>query len=82
VTESDSTARRLEVAGLAPLIAELSRRFEDGSPVSGVTVRDLDEEQREAIAEAIARKPKGHDFIIDRRASRPAVARHMSVTGG
>jgi cyclic pyranopterin phosphate synthase len=35
-----------------------------------------------AIAEAIARKPKGHDFIIDRRASRPAVARHMSVTGG
>jgi GTP 3',8-cyclase len=35
-----------------------------------------------AIAEAIARKPKGHDFIIDRRHNRPAVARHMSVTGG
>ncbi len=35
-----------------------------------------------AIAEAISRKPKGHDFIIDRRQSRPAVARHMSVTGG
>ncbi len=35
-----------------------------------------------AIAEAIARKPKGHDFVIDRRNSRPAVARHMSVTGG
>ena len=35
-----------------------------------------------AIDEAIARKPKGHDFIIDRRHSRPAVARHMSVTGG
>jgi GTP 3',8-cyclase len=35
-----------------------------------------------AIAEAIARKPKGHDFIIDRRQNRPAVARHMSVTGG
>ena len=35
-----------------------------------------------AIAEAIARKPKGHDFIIDRRATRPAVPRHMSVTGG
>ncbi len=35
-----------------------------------------------AIREAIARKPKGHDFIIDRRRSEPAVARHMSVTGG
>ena len=35
-----------------------------------------------AIAAAIARKPKGHDFIIDRRHSRPAVSRHMSVTGG
>ena len=35
-----------------------------------------------AIEEAIARKPKGHDFIIDRRHQRPAVARHMSVTGG
>lgn len=35
-----------------------------------------------AIDEAIGRKPKGHDFIIDRRSSRPAVARHMSVTGG
>jgi cyclic pyranopterin phosphate synthase len=35
-----------------------------------------------AIEAAIARKPKGHDFIIDRRAQRPAVARHMSVTGG
>ena len=35
-----------------------------------------------AIDEAIARKPKGHDFIIDRRHAKPAVARHMSVTGG
>jgi cyclic pyranopterin phosphate synthase len=35
-----------------------------------------------AISEAIARKPKGHDFIIDRRHTAPAVARHMSVTGG
>ena len=35
-----------------------------------------------AIDEAIARKPKGHDFVIDRRAAKPAVARHMSVTGG
>jgi cyclic pyranopterin phosphate synthase len=35
-----------------------------------------------AIHAAIARKPKGHDFIIDRRHNRPAVHRHMSVTGG
>ncbi len=35
-----------------------------------------------AIAEAISRKPKGHDFIIDRRHAGPAVTRHMSVTGG
>ncbi|MEW9615108.1 GTP 3',8-cyclase MoaA [Shinella sp. S4-D37] len=35
----------------------------------------------QAIDEAIGRKPKGHDFVIDRR-NRPAVARHMSVTGG
>ncbi len=35
-----------------------------------------------AIDEAITRKPKGHDFIIDRRHNKPALARHMSVTGG
>jgi len=35
-----------------------------------------------AIDEAISRKPKGHDFVIDRRRKAPAVARHMSVTGG
>ena len=35
-----------------------------------------------AIHEAITRKPKGHDFIIDRSHSGPAVQRHMSVTGG
>jgi GTP 3',8-cyclase len=35
-----------------------------------------------AIDEAITRKPKGHDFIIDRRHNRPAVARQMSLTGG
>ena len=35
-----------------------------------------------SIEEAIGRKPRGHDFIIDRRNSGPAVSRHMSVTGG
>jgi GTP 3',8-cyclase len=35
-----------------------------------------------AMDEAILRKPKGHDFVIDRRNKRPALSRHMSVTGG
>jgi cyclic pyranopterin phosphate synthase len=41
-----------------------------------------DELLRRAILEGIGRKPKGHDFVIDRRQNRPAVSRHMSVTGG
>ena len=45
---------------------------------AGITDDQLDE----AIHAAIARKPKGHDFIIDRRQDKPAVVRHMSVTGG
>lgn len=36
----------------------------------------------QAIEEAISRKPKGHDFVIDRDTKKPAVSRHMSVTGG
>jgi cyclic pyranopterin phosphate synthase len=43
---------------------------------------ESDEPLYEAIERAIARKPKGHDFVIDRRKQRPAVPRHMSVTGG
>jgi cyclic pyranopterin phosphate synthase len=34
------------------------------------------------MREAIARKPKGYDFVIDRTPRAPAAARHMSVTGG
>jgi cyclic pyranopterin phosphate synthase len=41
-----------------------------------------DELLHAAIDAAIARKPRGHDFIVDRRGAKPAVARHMSVTGG
>ncbi|MSP20226.1 MAG: GTP 3',8-cyclase MoaA [Alphaproteobacteria bacterium] len=44
--------------------------------------KDSDELLEAAIDEAIGRKPKGHDFIIDRRHKGPAVSRHMSVTGG
>jgi cyclic pyranopterin phosphate synthase len=45
---------------------------------AGASDDDLDN----AIRAAIARKPKGHDFIIDRRHDKASVSRHMSVTGG
>ena len=41
-----------------------------------------DDDVDAAIVAAIKRKPKGHDFVIDRRQSAPSVARHMSLTGG
>jgi cyclic pyranopterin phosphate synthase len=40
-----------------------------------------DDALHDALDRAMARKPKGHDFVIE-RAHAPAVARHMSVTGG
>ena len=43
---------------------------------------ESDDAVEAAIREAITRKPKGHDFVVDRRRRRPAVGRHMSVTGG
>jgi cyclic pyranopterin phosphate synthase len=43
---------------------------------------ETDEPVEAAIREAISRKPKGHDFMIDRRHTGPTVPRHMSVTGG
>jgi cyclic pyranopterin phosphate synthase len=43
---------------------------------------ESDELLQAAIDEAIARKPKGHDFVIDRSHRGPAVSRTMSVTGG
>ena len=43
---------------------------------------EADEVLDAAIDEAIGRKPKGHDFVIERRGDNPAVGRHMSVTGG
>ena len=49
-----------------------------------VPLRESDDDAvlEAAIREAISRKPKGHDFIIDRDHQQPAVGRHMSVTGG
>ena len=72
---------------------ELARRSDrlafairDGMPVlleqEARSLPDDDALLHRAMDEAISRKPKGHDFIIDRRHSGPAVPRHMSVTGG
>jgi cyclic pyranopterin phosphate synthase len=56
---------------------------EDSADLRAALRADADDTALEAaIDEAIGRKPKGHDFVIDRRRSRPAVSRHMSVTGG
>ena len=56
---------------------------EDAADLRGPLRASADHEMLdEAIAAAIARKPKGHDFMIDRRHAAPAVARAMSMTGG
>ena len=56
---------------------------DDAADLRGVMRANTDDQALSAaIDEAILRKPKGHDFIIDRRTQRPAVTRHMSVTGG
>ena len=55
---------------------------DDGRPAHAPARQRGDELLEAAIQEAIGRKPKGHDFIIDRRHTGAAVPRHMSVTGG
>jgi cyclic pyranopterin phosphate synthase len=56
---------------------------EDAADLRGpMRASAADELLHAAMDEAIARKPKGHDFVIDRRTRRPAVGRHMSLTGG
>jgi cyclic pyranopterin phosphate synthase len=56
---------------------------EDAADLRGALRASEDDGQlSRTIDGAIARKPKGHDFIIDRRTRRPAIQRHMSVTGG
>jgi cyclic pyranopterin phosphate synthase len=49
---------------------------------SAVRASPDDELLHRAIDEGISRKPRGHDFVIERARSGPAVGRHMSVTGG
>ena len=56
---------------------------EDAADLRAVLRKTTDETLLDAaIREAISRKPKGHDFVIDRRHNKPALGRHMSVTGG
>ncbi len=56
---------------------------EDASDLRKPLRESADDELLSAtIDRAIGSKPKGHDFIIDRRHNRPSVSRHMSVTGG
>ncbi len=56
---------------------------EDSADLRGpVRGSESDSALEDTIREAIDRKPKGHDFIIDRRRGAKSVSRHMSVTGG
>jgi cyclic pyranopterin phosphate synthase len=56
---------------------------EDSADLRAVLRSGASDDQLDAaIREAITRKPKGHDFVIDRRHNKPALGRHMSVTGG
>jgi len=44
--------------------------------------RENDQQLKDVIYEAISRKPKGHDFVIERKENEQFVPRHMNVTGG
>ena len=74
-----------ETGGRVGFITPLTHNFcESCNRVRLTCTGDSDDDAllMDAIDEAIGRKPKGHDFIIDRRRHGPAVSRHMSVTGG
>jgi cyclic pyranopterin phosphate synthase len=43
---------------------------------------DDDTELMRVIDHAIGNKPRGHDFVIDRKGAPPTLSRHMSATGG
>ncbi len=55
---------------------------DDADLRSPLRASDDDMALKQAIYNAIERKPKGHDFVIDRRQGAKSVGRHMSVTGG
>ena len=45
-------------------------------------ISENDQLLKDVIYEAISRKPKGHDFVIERKENEQFVPRHMNVTGG
>jgi cyclic pyranopterin phosphate synthase len=55
---------------------------DDNADLRTVLREEGEEGLKEAVYRAIERKPKGHDFIIDRNSGNKSVARHMNVTGG
>mgnify|MGYP003337329192 CR=1 FL=1 len=55
---------------------------DDKADLAAALRSDGEDGLRDAIIEAIGRKPKGHDFVISRRVPSVAVGRHMNVTGG
>ncbi|HEX3795212.1 MAG TPA: TIGR02679 family protein [Acidimicrobiales bacterium] len=55
MNQPSSALARLGVTGLAPLVVELARRIEDGSPVARITVRGLDDNQRASVADLLGR---------------------------
>jgi len=75
------SCNRIRVTAKGRLVTCLGH--EDGADLRSVlrsdgSASDLDD----TISEAIAHKPRRHDFRIEQRGAPPSVARHMSVTGG
>ena len=77
-------AKRNAIDGAMTLAldAALNRLEDEADLCTPLRASEGNELLKEAILEGIGRKPKGHDFVIDRRHDQPAVSRHMSVTGG
>ena len=55
---------------------------DDNADLRTILRENGNEALKAAVYEAITRKPKGHDFIIDRTSDNNSVSRHMNVTGG
>ncbi|MDR3373682.1 MAG: GTP 3',8-cyclase MoaA [Ancalomicrobiaceae bacterium] len=76
-----STCNRVRVTCTGTLYMCLGK--DDCADLRGpLRASDGDGDVIAAIREAMTRKPKGHDFVIERFTTAPAVSRHMSVTGG
>jgi cyclic pyranopterin phosphate synthase len=69
---------RLTATGQLYLCLGQEDRVDLRAAVRGEAEETLDA----ALDRAMLIKPKGHDFVIDRARPEPALARHMSVTGG